>query len=213
MGTWAPSLTSPSARLRRRRFSGQRRHCSGPSRLKGTLRSTASSSTLPSLVGRGPRTRGESLGTWPTSAALPAGSIASARRLPPSSEQGSSRSKKKKKEKKKKRKADDTVDGADTTADLTADDADLTAGGEEPAKKKKKKNKNKENEAEAAETTINTTAEEEPSAKKKKKKQKDADASLASDEMSANGDVSLEEAVPVSQKKKKRTRRDHFESC
>jgi len=116
-------------------------------------------------------------------------------------------SKKKKKEKKKKRKADDTVDGADTTADLTADDADVTAGGEEPAKKKKKKNKNKENEAEAAETTINTTAEEEPSAKKKKKKkQKDADASLASDEMSANGDVSLEEAVPVSQKKKKKNK-------
>jgi len=110
---------------------------------------------------------------------------------------------KKKKDKKKKRKAaDDSVAEADTTA---ATDADATVNDDEPPKKKKKK-KNKEAGDEAADVTVNTTLETsvmdvDVSAKKKKKKNKNKDEEV---ESIGNGDVSLEEVVPVSEKKKKK---------
>jgi len=118
--------------------------------------------------------------------------------------------KKKKEKKKKKRKAED----ADTTADVSA--MDTTAAGdttveepsEEPPKKKKKKKKDVDADTTAdmtADTTADLTtdiADVESSQKKKKKKK---DKSKEKDE-SVNGDVSLEEAVPVigSEKKKKK---------
>merc|ERR1712179_721605 len=118
--------------------------------------------------------------------------------------------KKKKEKKKKKRKAED----ADTTADISA--MDTTAAGdttveepsEEPPKKKKKKKKDVDADTTAdmtADTTADLTtdiADVESSQKKKKKKK---DKSKEKDE-SVNGDVSLEEAVPVigSEKKKKK---------
>merc|ERR1712013_794792 len=117
--------------------------------------------------------------------------------------------KKKKKEKKKKRKAAD----GDTTADVSA--MVTTAAGDttveepsEPPKKKKKKKKDAD-----ADTTADITADftadlttdiaDVESSQKKKKKKKDK--SKDKDE-SVNGDVSLEEAVPVigSEKKKKK---------
>merc|ERR1711909_93604 len=117
---------------------------------------------------------------------------------------------KKKKKEKKKRKAED----ADTTADISA--MDTTAAGdttveepsEEPPKKKKKKKKDVDADTTAdmtADTTADLTtdiADVETSQKKKKKKK---DKSKEKDE-SVNGDVSLEEAVPVigSEKKKKK---------
>jgi len=114
--------------------------------------------------------------------------------------------KRKKKEKKKKRKAED----ADTTADVSA--MDTTAAGDttvedessEPPKKKKKKKKDVDADVTAdttAELTTDITEDVEVSQKKKKKK-KDK-----SKDDSVNGDVSLEEAVPVlagSEKKKKK---------
>merc|ERR1719250_393278 len=121
--------------------------------------------------------------------------------------------KKKKKEKKKKRKAED----GDSTADVSA--MDTTAAGDttveepsEPLKKKKKKKKDAD-----ADTTADITADitadlttdiaDVESSQKKKKKKKDK--SKDKDE-SVNGDVSLEEAVPVigseKKKKKKKTR-------
>jgi len=117
--------------------------------------------------------------------------------------------KKKKDKKKKKRKAEDE----DTTADVSA--MDTTAAGDttveeptEPPKKKKKKKKDAEADNTAdltADTTADLTtdiADVESSQKKKKKKK---DKSKEKDE-SVNGDVSLEEAVPVigSEKKKKK---------
>jgi len=121
--------------------------------------------------------------------------------------------KRKKKDKKKKRKVED----ADTTADAEA--MDTTAAGdttvedepsEEPPKKKKKKKKDVEADVEApADVTADTTAdlttditEDVEVSQKKKKKKKDK-----SKDDSVNGDVSLEEAVPVlagSEKKKKK---------
>jgi len=121
--------------------------------------------------------------------------------------------KRKKKDKKKKRKVGD----ADTTADAEA--MDTTAAGdttvedessEEPPKKKKKKKKDVEADVEApADVTADTTAdlttditEDVEVSQKKKKKKKDK-----SKDDSVNGDVSLEEAVPVlagSEKKKKK---------
>jgi len=119
--------------------------------------------------------------------------------------------KKKKKEKKKKKRK---VEDADTTADVSA--MDTTAAGdttveepsEEPPKKKKKKKKDVDADTTAdmtADTTADLTtdiADVESSQKKKKKKK---DKSKEKDE-SVNGDVSLEEAVPVigSEKKKKK---------
>jgi len=118
--------------------------------------------------------------------------------------------KRKKKDKKKKRKVED----ADTTADVSA--MDTTAAGDttvedepsEPPKKKKKKKKDAEVES-VADMTADTTAdlttditEDVEGSQKKKKKKKDK-----SKEDSVNGDVSLEEAVPVqagSEKKKKK---------
>merc|ERR1712179_813929 len=117
--------------------------------------------------------------------------------------------KKKKEKKKKKRKAED----ADTTADISA--MDTTAAGdttveepseEPPKKKKKKKDVDADTTADmTADTTADLTtdiADVETSQKKKKKKK---DKSKEKDE-SVNGDVSLEEAVPVigSEKKKKK---------
>jgi len=117
--------------------------------------------------------------------------------------------KKKKEKKKKKRKAED----GDSTADASA--MDTTAAGDttveepsEPPKKKKKKKKDAD-----ADTTADLTADitadlttdiaDVESSQKKKKKKKDK--SKEKDE-SVNGDVSLEEAVPVigSEKKKKK---------
>merc|ERR1712179_760894 len=114
------------------------------------------------------------------------------------------------KKKKKKRKAED----ADTTADVSA--MDTTAAGdttveepsEEPPKKKKKKKKDVDADT-TADMTVDTTADlttdiaDVESSQKKKKKKKDK--SKEKDE-SVNGDVSLEEAVPVigSEKKKKK---------
>jgi len=113
--------------------------------------------------------------------------------------------KKKKKAKKKKRKADDSIADADTTAaDTTAaTDGDTTLNGDsEPPKKKKKKNKNKDQEAVMVEAEVlNTTTEVESPKKKKKKKDK-------SEEAEPNGDVSLEEAVPLSEKKKKKKKKE-----
>jgi len=112
--------------------------------------------------------------------------------------------KRKKKDKKKKRKAED----ADTTADVSA--LDTTAAGDttvedepsEPPKKKKKKKKDADVTADTtADLTTDITEDVEVSQKKKKKK-KDK-----SKDDSVNGDVSLEEAVPVltgSEKKKKK---------
>jgi len=114
--------------------------------------------------------------------------------------------KRKKKDKKKKRKAED----ADTTADVSA--LDTTAAGDttvedepsEPPKKKKKKKKDVDADVTAdttADLTTDITEDVEVSQKKKKKK-KDK-----SKDDSVNGDVSLEEAVPVltgSEKKKKK---------
>jgi len=114
--------------------------------------------------------------------------------------------KRKKKDKKKKRKAED----ADTTADVSA--MDTTAAGDttvedepsEPPKKKKKKKKDVDADVTAdttADLTTDITEDVEVSQKKKKKK-KDK-----SKDDSVNGDVSLEEAVPVltgSEKKKKK---------
>jgi len=112
--------------------------------------------------------------------------------------------KKRKKDKKKKRKAED----ADTTADVSA--LDTTAAGDttvedepsEPPKKKKKKKKDADVTADTtADLTTDITEDVEVSQKKKKKK-KDK-----SKDDSVNGDVSLEEAVPVltgSEKKKKK---------
>merc|ERR1712034_98695 len=112
--------------------------------------------------------------------------------------------KRKKKDKKKKRKAED----ADTTADVSA--LDTTAAGDttvedepsEPPKKKKKKKKDADVTADTtADLTTDITDDVEVSQKKKKKK-KDK-----SKDDSVNGDVSLEEAVPVltgSEKKKKK---------
>lgn len=117
--------------------------------------------------------------------------------------------KRKKKDKKKKRKVED----ADTTADAEA--MDTTAAGdttvedepsEEPPKKKKKKKKDVEAPADVtADTTADLTTditEDVEVSQKKKKKKKDK-----SKDDSVNGDVSLEEAVPVlagSEKKKKK---------
>jgi nucleolar protein 56 len=92
--------------------------------------------------------------------------------------------------KKKKSKGGDQEADAETTVNTTSE--------VETPKKKKKKNKDVE-EAAAAETTLNTTSEIESSQKKKKQKNKDVD---------ALGDVSLEEAVTVSQKKKKKKDRE-----
>jgi len=118
--------------------------------------------------------------------------------------------KRKKKDKKKKRKVED----ADTTADVSA--MDTTAAGDttvedepaEPPKKKKKKKKDVDVET-PADVTADTTAdlttditEDVEVSQKKKKKKKDK-----SKDDSVNGDVSLEEAVPVlngSEKKKKK---------
>jgi len=142
--------------------------------------------------------------------------------------------KKKKEKKKKKRKAEDAdttadVSAMDTTAagDTTVEepseeppkkkkkkkkdvDADTTVEepSEEPPKKKKKKKKDVDADTTAdmtADTTADLTtdiADVESSQKKKKKKK---DKSKEKDE-SVNGDVSLEEAVPVigSEKKKKK---------
>merc|ERR1712013_104376 len=114
-----------------------------------------------------------------------------------------------KKKKKKKRKAED----GDSTADVSA--MDTTAAGDttveepsEPPKKKKKKKKDADVDTTAditADITADLTtdiADVESSQKKKKKKK---DKSKDKDE-SVNGDVSLEEAVPVigSEKKKKK---------
>jgi len=118
--------------------------------------------------------------------------------------------KKKKKDKKKKRKAEDSIaTDADTTiatdADTTAvTDADTTVN-DEPPKKKKKKSKNKDEESSiVANATLDTTAEVE-TPKKKKKKHKVEEVDTNGDaSVDANGDVSLEEAVPVSEKKKKK---------
>jgi len=116
--------------------------------------------------------------------------------------------KRKKKDKKKKRKAED----ADTTADVSA--LDTTAAGDttvedepsEPPKKKKKKKKDADVDADVtADTTADLTTditEDVEVSQKKKKKKKDK-----SKDDSVNGDVSLEEAVPVltgSEKKKKK---------
>jgi len=125
--------------------------------------------------------------------------------------------KRKKKDKKKKRKVED----ADTTADVSA--MDTTAAGDitvedepsEPPKKKKKKKKDAEVES-VADMTADTTAdlttditEDVEGSQKKKKKKKDK-----SKEDSVNGDVSLEEAVPVqagSEKKKKKKKKAEAE--
>merc|ERR1719193_1098606 len=122
---------------------------------------------------------------------------------------------KKKKKEKKKRKAEDE----DTTADVSA--MDTTAAGDttveepaEPPKKKKKKKKDADVDADTtADLTADTTADlttdiaDVESSQKKKKKKKDK--SKEKDE-SVNGDVSLEEAVPVigSEKKKKKKKAD-----
>merc|ERR1712181_169311 len=94
-----------------------------------------------------------------------------------------------KKKKKKNKDKEAVVEAAETTVNTTADLEDETPKN----KKKNKKEKKEEEEVEvaAAETTVNTTAEAE-SPKKKKKKSK-----VAEDEVEANGDVSLEEVVPV----------------
>jgi len=125
--------------------------------------------------------------------------------------------KRKKKDKKKKRKVED----ADTTADVSAMDTtvagDTTVEDEpsEPPKKKKKKKKDAEVESVAdmtADTTADLTAditEDVEGSQKKKKKKKDK-----SKEDSVNGDVSLEEAVPVqagSEKKKKKKKKAEAE--
>jgi len=125
--------------------------------------------------------------------------------------------KRKKKDKKKKRKVED----ADTTAYVSA--MDTTAAGDttvedepsEPPKKKKKKKKDAEVES-VADMTADTTAdlttditEDVEGSQKKKKKKKDK-----SKEDSVNGDVSLEEAVPVqagSEKKKKKKKKAEAE--
>jgi len=125
--------------------------------------------------------------------------------------------KRKKKDKKKKRKVED----ADATADVSA--MDTTAAGDttvedepsEPPKKKKKKKKDAEVES-VADMTADTTAdlttditEDVEGSQKKKKKKKDK-----SKEDSVNGDVSLEEAVPVqagSEKKKKKKKKAEAE--
>jgi len=120
--------------------------------------------------------------------------------------------KKKKKKDKKKRKTDNSVAEADVTAATDADttmatDADTTVN-DEPPKKKKKKKKAEDAESEevpAAETTADMSLEvESPKKKKKKLKKEEADGSGDAD---AIGDVSLEEAVPVSEKKKKKKKK------
>merc|ERR1712240_221914 len=110
--------------------------------------------------------------------------------------------KKKKKDKKKKRKAEEGADGSNTTADESL----LANGDSEPPKKKKKKNKDVDADAEViADSTLNSTVESETPKKKKKKKDLEATAEEVEDAGDvANGDVSLEEHVPVSEKKKKK---------
>merc|ERR1712142_503202 len=128
------------------------------------------------------------------------------------------RAKKKKKEKKKKkRKAEE----GDTTADVSAMDTSVAGDviAEEPPKKKKKKKKDVDAEADttadiSADMTADTTADLTTSiieadvegSQKKKKKKKDKNKEK---EESVNGDVSLEEAVPVlgSEKKKKKKKK------
>merc|ERR1712168_876256 len=117
--------------------------------------------------------------------------------------------KKKKDKKKKKRKAENEDTAADVSAMDTAAAGDTTVEEPtEPPKKKKKKKKDAD-----ADTTADLTADitadlttdiaDVESSQKKKKKKKDK--SKEKDE-SVNGDVSLEEAVPVigSEKKKKK---------
>jgi len=128
--------------------------------------------------------------------------------------------KKKKEKKKKKRKAEE----GDTTADVSAMDTSVAGDviAEEPAeppKKKKKKKKDVDAEADttadlSADMTADTTADLTTSiieadvegSQKKKKKKKDKNKEK---EESVNGDVSLEEAVPVlgSEKKKKKKKK------
>merc|ERR1712243_88240 len=107
--------------------------------------------------------------------------------------------------KKKKKKNKDVDADAEVIADSTLNS---TAESETPKKKKKKKDRevDAEEETVAAETTLNTTNETE-TPKKKKKKKKDLEATAEEVEDAgdvANGDVSLEEHVPVSEKKKKK---------
>merc|ERR1712098_770634 len=129
--------------------------------------------------------------------------------------------KKKKKEKKKKKRK---VEEEDTTADASAMDTsvagDVAAEEQaEPPKKKKKKKKDADADADttadlAADMTADTTADLTTSiieadvegSQKKKKKKKDKNKEK---EESVNGDVSLEEAVPVlgSEKKKKKKKK------
>jgi len=107
--------------------------------------------------------------------------------------------------KKKKKKNKDVDVDAEVAADSTLNS---TAETETPKKKKKKKDREVDagEETGAAETTLNTTTETETPKKKKKKKK---DLEVPGEEVEdagdvANGDVSLEEHVPVSEKKKKK---------
>ena len=120
---------------------------------------------------------------------------------------------KKKDKKKKKRKAEDTEDAADVSALDTTAAGDTTVEDEsEPPKKKKKKEADADVPADiTADTTADLTTDitdvEVSQKKKKKKKDKVKDDSV-------NGDVSLEESVPVlngSEKKKKKKKVDDDE--
>ena len=122
---------------------------------------------------------------------------------------------KKKDKKKKKRKAEDTEDAADVSALDTTAAGDTTVEDEsEPPKKKKKKKKEADADVPAditADTTADLTTDitdvEVSQKKKRKKKDKVKDDSV-------NGDVSLEESVPVlngSEKKKKKKKVDDDE--
>merc|ERR1712243_286461 len=110
--------------------------------------------------------------------------------------------KKKKKKDKKKKNKDVDVD-AEVAADSTLNS---TAETETPKKKKKDREVEAGEETAAAETTLNTTNETEtPKKKKKKKKELEVPGEEVEDAGDvANGDVSLEEHVPVSEKKKKK---------
>jgi len=106
---------------------------------------------------------------------------------------------------KKKKKKNKDMEG-EVAADITLN---TTAETETPKKKKKKKERDVEEDAvaetTAAETTLNTTNETEtPKKKKKKKKDLEANGEEVEDVDVTNGDVSLEEHVPVSEKKKKK---------
>merc|ERR1712098_121082 len=106
--------------------------------------------------------------------------------------------------KKKKKKNKDVDVDAEVAADSTLNS---TAETETPKKKKKKKDREVDagEETAAAETTLNTTNETEtPKKKKKKKKELEVPVEEVEEAGSANGDVSLEEHVPVSEKKKKK---------